>query len=273
MPTDRPFSKLVIWLSLASVLVLGMGVLFARDFTLDPESGRTDPVAPEKSSSAGSVLPQTPAIPIAGGETTSPSASGPSSSLSKVQTNLKGDWGSLTSNVQLAATEWSDPMKQWGWQRDDSVSIALTGPLSLYGQLGANSNEASQSDLKVSGKTGLLCKMPLYGDGEIQFRSGPTFTCADPLHDLSQARSGWLLEIQARYPLVWGCGLEYQGTASPALASVDRDRLNQDLRLAMPLGNGGKVRLGARHQTVLSPADTRPLSLEMQLYLGVELTR
>jgi hypothetical protein len=41
----------------------------------------------------------------------------------------------------------------------------------------------------------------------------------------------------------------------------------------VPLGKTGKVRLGAKHLTVLSNTDPRPLSLETQLYLGVELTR
>lgn len=267
-PAARRFLlSVAIWFVLEGVLVKAGPGLSARVFP-----GESEPSGEEKNP-AVSILPQTPAIPTqaeVGWAVPSPLAA---SGTGKVQSSLTGDWGSLTSNVQLAATDWSDPMKRWGWQRDDSVSIALMGPWSFYGQLGANSNEAAQSDMKISGKTGLVCKMPLYSNGEIQLRSGPTFSCSDPLRDLSQARSSWLLEIAARYPLVWGWGLEYQGTATPALTPTDHDQLNQDLRLALPIGPTGKVRLGARHQTVLSPTDPRPFSLETQLYLGVELAR
>src|SRR5207249_2355664 len=123
------------------------------------------------------------------------------------------------------------------------------GPFFVFGQVGAGAEDANQQDLKFNGKTGLACKLPLGSEGEIVLSGGPSVTYTDPLRpERLREKSGWLLEVQARWPILAGIGLEYQGTASPALTPLERDRILHDLRLAVPLGLGGKLRLGARHQ-------------------------
>jgi hypothetical protein len=189
----------------------------------------------------------------------------------------QGFLGSVTSQVTFTdlgpVPSWDDPLRQRQWQRNDSWRCDLAGPLYVYGQLGANSGEAAQADMKVSGQTGLGCKVPLGQDAEFLVRSGPSVTYTDPLRPIQvREQSQWLLEVQARYPLLWGIGLEYQGTAIPALSPQERDRLNQDLRLAFPVGSNGKLRLGARHKWENAPTP-QPLSDGMQVYLGLELTR
>jgi hypothetical protein len=188
------------------------------------------------------------------------------------KTQTDGEWVAVTSNVTLdAPPAWDDPLPRREWKRQDDVKVSVAGPLFVFGQVGAGAESVEQRDMKVSGKTGLACKLTLGTDGEVVLRSGPSVTCSDPMR-FDRTKSEWLVEVQARWPLLASINLEYQGTASPALTPVDHDRINQDLGLALPLGTGGKLRLGARHQweNSLTP---KPTADSMQLYLGFEWVR
>ena len=192
----------------------------------------------------------------------------------KIQTKTDSDWGAVTSNVVLdAPPAWEDPLARREWKRADAVKVPVAGPFFVYGEVGAASQEAAQQDMTVSHKTGLACKLPVGTDGEIVMRSGPSVTYTDPLRpDRVKEKSEWLLEVQARWPVLAGIGLEYQGVAAPALTPLDRDWINQDLGFALPFGTGGKLRLGARHHWE-NTATPKALSDGMQLYLGVEWAR
>jgi hypothetical protein len=127
--------------------------------------------------------------------------------------------------------------------------------------------------MKVAGRTGLACKLPLIGASELLIRSGPGVTCTDPLRpDRVREHADFLVEVQARWPLLFGIGLEYQGTAAPALNALDKDWIKQDVRLALPVGTAGKVQVGARHRWENS-VEPRPWSDGAELYLGFELKR
>jgi hypothetical protein len=197
----------------------------------------------------------------------------------QVQVSNQGEWGSLTSQVVLSdpiptsGRSWEDPLHRWEWKREDSWNMPVAGPLSVFGQLGANSGEVATTDLKLSGKTGLACKVPLGEEAEVQVRSGPSFTCTDPLRmDVSGGHSAWLLELQARCPLIWGIGLNCGWTASPALTAQDRDLVSQDVSLAVPVGAAGKLRFGARRQWDVTTPQPSPND-STQVYLGLELKR
>jgi hypothetical protein len=194
----------------------------------------------------------------------------------KVAQTADGFWGSLTSKVEVLdrtpSLAGEDPLARRAWQTDEAWRFPLPGPFFVFGQLGARSDEPAQSDLKVAGRTGLACKLPL-GPAECVVRGGPGLACTDPLRPAhAREQADWALELQARCPLLLGVGLEYQGTATPALTPQERDRITQDLRLAIPVGPGGKVQLGARHLWQNTP-DPRPWPDGMQLYLGLQLTR
>jgi hypothetical protein len=60
--------------------------------------------------------------------------------------------------------------------------------------------------------------------------------------------------------------------AIPALTPQDRDKINQDVRLAFPVGETGKLQMGARHHWE-NTQDSRPLPDSLQIYLGFQLTR
>jgi hypothetical protein len=80
------------------------------------------------------------------------------------------------------------------------------------------------------------------------------------------------LEVLAKYPLPLPgqVGLEYQGEAVPALGTVGNQRINQDLRLAIPVGDSGVLKLGAKHQWDDGGA-ARSWKDGMQVYLGLEV--
>jgi hypothetical protein len=194
----------------------------------------------------------------------------------KLQTASAGDLGTLTSKVDLSLTDLdaaaAGPARQQAWKVDDSWRCPVAGPFSFYGQFGGNSAEKLQDDMKVNGRTELACKLSLFEAGEVELRSGPSLSYTDPLRPSSvKEKSEWLLELQGRWPLFAGVGLEYQGSLSPALTPTDKNRLSNDLRLAAPLGGAGKIQFGARHSWEGLTTDPRPTVDSMQFYLGVEL--
>jgi hypothetical protein len=172
------------------------------------------------------------------------------------------------------ALSWEDPLLRRQWQTDDAWRYTILGPISLYGQVGATTDEAQLQDMKVVGKTGLACSVPTgIRQAALTFRSGPCVSYTDALRpDRVRERAEWLLEVEGRLPLIAGIGLEFQGSALPALSPLDRDRVTQDLRLAFPMGSNGKLKLGAKRQWETTP-DSRVLNESSQLYLGLELNR
>jgi hypothetical protein len=166
-------------------------------------------------------------------------------------------------------TTWDDPLFKREWKTDESWRLPVLGPFFVFGQLGANGDENASREVKVVGRTGLACKIPV-GAGEVVLRSGPSLSHTDPrgLKD----RSEMLVEVQARWPLLAHVGLEYQGSAAPALSPLDKDWVNQDVSLAFLLGTMGKFKVGAKqHWENLN--DPRAWTEGRQLYLGLELTR
>jgi hypothetical protein len=193
----------------------------------------------------------------------------------KVQSESAGDWGALTGKAVVrdvdSSAAWEDPLAKREWQTDQAWRCPLAGPLFAFGQLGANSTEEAKRDMKVAGKYGLGCKWAPVEGAEFVLRGGPSLTYTDPLRpERTQEKSEWLVEVQARWPLFGPVGLEYQGTAAPALTPLDHDWLTQDVRLAVPVGAAGKFRVGARSRWD-DTGNAKPSPDAMQLYLGLEL--
>jgi hypothetical protein len=173
-------------------------------------------------------------------------------------------------NERGAVAAWEDPTWKRTWQSEQAWRCPLAGPFSAFGQVGASSDEAAQREMKVAGRTGLSCQIKAPFGAELLVRGGPSVNCTDPLRpERMQAQQEVLVEVKGRLPLVWGIGLEYQGSAVPALTPLERDRVQHDVRLAFPLGESGKLNLGARRRWENAP-EARPVVDGMQLYLGVE---
>jgi hypothetical protein len=189
----------------------------------------------------------------------------------KLQTEgLLGKW---TSQVG-----WTDPLAQRDelllqspWKADQAWNMDVLGPLFVFGQLGAAPDPVAAETLKMNGRTGLGCKMAAPLGIEVQLRGGPTLSYSDPLGtDRGGERSQVFVEVQCRCPLPGKMGLEYQGAAVPGLGPQDRDHISQDFRVALPVGDVGKLQLGAKHQWESAPAAKQGTD-SMEVYIGFEL--
>jgi hypothetical protein len=293
---ENLLSALVLFTSLSGLGLLLGGTV--RELWADDPVSTTRPVLDRGrtiETGTSSILPAVPWLlsgdsmdaanstlfPFGGGSGTSSSLLRPGQAWNpaRVQTQSDGEWGSVTSRVVLTdpiptpGRSWEDPLHRQEWKCEDAWKMDLPGPLFVFGQVGANSGPVGATDMKLTGKTGLACKFPLWDQAEVQVRSGPSFTCTDPLNlDPTTVHSAWLLQLQASCPLAAGVGLQYDCTASPAMSAQERDQMTHDLSLAFPMGSSGKVRLGARHKWEAA-ATQQPLADSMEVYLGVELSR
>jgi hypothetical protein len=167
-------------------------------------------------------------------------------------------------------TVWDDPLTKKGWQADQDWKLGLLGPVFVFTQTSAAAEEALQQDAKLSGRSGLALQVPV-PVGELLLRGGTNVSFTDPFRqDRVKERSEMLLEVKAKYPLLFGLNLEIQGTASPALSPLDRDWVSQEVRLALPLGGNGQFHLGAR-QRWDNVVEQKTISDGPQLFLGFEI--
>jgi hypothetical protein len=186
-------------------------------------------------------------------------------------------WGTLSGKQTVqapdGATAWQDPARSRAWQAEQAWNCELVGPFEVFGQVGASAEEAAKQGSKATGRTGLACQVPAPLGAELRLRGGRSLECSDPFRpDRVQTRPEVFVEVQGKVPLVAGLALEFQGSAVPALAPTERDRLLQDIRLAVPVGSAGKLKLGAQ-QRWEGHVDPRALPDTSQLYLRLELTR
>ena len=193
----------------------------------------------------------------------------------KLLNKTEGEWGALTSETVLRAPEPAreTPFERGEWSTEDTLKIPVTGPLALFGQAVLTGDYAANQEMNVIGRTGVICKLPVWAGTALELRGGPAVKYNDALRpDKTHDQASVLLEVKATMPLTSMLGLEYLGEALPALTPVDRPRLNQDLGFAIPV-SGGKLKLGAKHRWDYFTTDTRSGTTNMQLYLGVEIGR
>jgi hypothetical protein len=189
-----------------------------------------------------------------------------------------GGWGSVTSKVTLRDRDrLLDPSLRNTWETDESLRMPVAGPLFLFGQLGASSPSVEQQQLKWLGKTGVGVKIKPWLMQEVQVRGGPAVRYDDTgslSRGQSPERSELFLEAATKVPLpvVGPLNVEYTSYAVPAATSADRNQINQDVKLAMPLSSGGQFHVGAKYKWENASAST-PWLDRMQVYMGLELKR
>jgi hypothetical protein len=177
----------------------------------------------------------------------------------------------LTSQVTVNRDRqrWEEPALPYQpWRTEESLQMEVLGPFFAFGQFGAAPDTNPSRELRVSSRGGLGCKMELLPGAELQLRGGPVMTFRERL---GGEEAQWLLEVQAKYALPLRLGLEYQGSAMPALNPAARDCVTQDVRLAVPLSDYGQFRVALAISG--RTADVPAVGRGMQLYLGVELKR
>jgi hypothetical protein len=189
----------------------------------------------------------------------------------------EGEWGSFNTRLLVHEPKLTPDELVPGerWQTEEALKVSVAGPLFLFGQVGVGFDTLTAQQQRLSSRTGLGCRLVPCKGSEILVHGGPALTRAeDPLRPdlLPRGRAEMLLEVQCRYPLLTYVNVEYQGVAVPAVTPLERNRLDQDLRFAVPLGTLGDFRLGAKHHWEETD-NLRPLGERMELYLGVGLSR
>jgi hypothetical protein len=150
-----------------------------------------------------------------------------------------------------------------------SIHLPLGGPLFVFGQFDAAGDPTTNQAARLASRSGLGCKVPLPVRAEVLVRTGPNVTWlvpSRPDHVLAP-EAPLFVEMQCRCPLPGDVGLEYVGSAVPALEPTAHNRLEQDLRLVVPLRPDWQLKVGAKHiwQGV---QEWEPLSTGLQFYVG-----
>jgi hypothetical protein len=154
---------------------------------------------------------------------------------------------------------------------EEVVPLPLPGQFFVFGRVGAGEGPPSARELNVTGRTGMGWKLAPTPGAEVLFRGGPALRCTDWLApDRALDDSQLFLEMQCRWRLMRWAGLEYQGTALPALGPAGHGRLDQDLGLIVPLGKAGQLRLGTKHSWESAP-EFQPWADGLRLQFGSSL--
>src|SRR5262249_14115128 len=143
----------------------------------------------------------------------------------KLSNKAEGEWGKFTSEVVLRAPEppKDTPFERGEWSREDTLHVPVAGPLLLFGQTSVSGQYAADQEMNLVGRTGALCKLPLWADTPLELRGGPAIKYNDAMHPArSPDQAAVLLELKASVPLVGRLGLEYNGEALPALTPAER---------------------------------------------------
>jgi hypothetical protein len=92
-------------------------------------------------------------------------------------------------------------------------------------------------------------------------------TCSDPLRLLHLHEDSQLfVEMQCRWQLLGPASLEFLGSAVPALTPTERDHLEHGVRVVLPLGKAGELRVGAKQSWETAP-DPFPWTNHLQFRL------
>jgi hypothetical protein len=194
----------------------------------------------------------------------------------KIKNKRESVWGSLESELTLETLD--NPARHGPgdrWQSKKALQVDMAGPLFAFGEFNAGYNTLSAQEMVMTGGTGIGVKLAAWENGEVSFKGGSQVNYfQDPLRPgISQNdKSRLLLELECQYAIVGPLRLEYSGSAAPAMSPLEGNRISQDIRLLLPLGDYGQFRLGAKRNWSDQPG-LRAVPDANQIYLGVGISR
>jgi len=194
------------------------------------------------------------------------------------RTKIKGstvvEWGVLSSEFVVRAPEAGKdaPFERGDWSTEEQVRINMFGPLGVWGQVEMVGQYAADSDMRVVGKGGVVCKVPVGPSTQVEVMGGPKVKYVDVLRPEKKADPNLLLELQCRWPIYGPLGFEYLGEALPPATPAERPRVNSDVGLVLPL-TGGRLKVGARHRWDGQTSEVRPGMNALDFYVGLEIAR
>jgi hypothetical protein len=165
-----------------------------------------------------------------------------------------------------------DPTDRVRWKADESARLPLWGPLYLFGQF-AGFDDAVAQEVNFASRMGIGWKLPPWLGGDVQLRGGRAITYLEsPRPEDVHEHSEVFIEVQGQWSLTKAIRLEYSGTALPATNPQEHDRINQDLRFAIPFRKTSSFRLGAK-RTWESQTLPKTWSESTEVYLGLSLSQ
>lgn len=184
-----------------------------------------------------------------------------------------GGWGTHSARVELRERNLGllDPAAPRTWETGEKLKMPVAGPLFAFAQLDAWTPSVEQQQHRWLGKYGVgVTLKPWVLDQEVSVRGGPAMR----YDGTSAERSEVFVEAATKLPVpvLGALDVEWTGYAVPAATTAEPNVLNQDLRLAKPLGGGSEVYMGARYRWE-NAAGTTPWVDRAQLYLGLQLKR
>lgn len=167
-----------------------------------------------------------------------------------------------------------DPTQQGAsWATDETLNVPVSDGIFVFGAVDAASESVDKQRLRWLGRTGVGVKLRPWLLNEVQLRGGPGMQYDDSAS--VPERSQMFVEVTTKLPLpVLGLiNVEYTGVALPSIVATERDRLNQNLKFAVPLSDvGSQFHFGARLNSEDGIPST-PWVDRAQLYFGLQLKR
>jgi hypothetical protein len=184
------------------------------------------------------------------------------------------EWADLSSKVKLRERDIQlDPTVRSAWETDETVKLPVAGSLFVFGQMGASTPAVEQGQYKWLGKTGVGLKVKPWLMQEVQIRCGPAVRYDDTEKlspGQSPERSELFLEAATKVPVpvIGALNVEYTGNTVPPATPTDRNAVNQDLKLALPINGSGQFHVGATYKW--ETASATPWMDRMQVYMGFQ---
>jgi hypothetical protein len=166
-----------------------------------------------------------------------------------------------------------NPYLSRDWKSEHSLRVPLpvSESIFVYGDYQSGGDTFVNQQVKIKGRTGVGVKFTPFSGSELQFRTGQLINYADLYAVRPQEKSQLSLELQAKLDLFGPFQLQYSGEALPAFSPAERHALQQDLKIALPLGTNREIHIGAKYRW--EELSTTPWMDRAQLYLGIKFQR
>jgi hypothetical protein len=187
--------------------------------------------------------------------------------------NTATDFLDLSAKVKLRERDaFLEPSAHNTWETDQTMKVPVAGSLFVFNQVTGSTPDVDQQQYKWLGKTGVGLKIKPWLFQEVQLRTGPAVRF-DDTGTLSKGQSPEHSELfveavtKLPVPVLGPLNLEYSTYAVPAATPSDRNQINQDFKVALPIA-GGQFHVGAKYKW--EAANSTPWMDRMQLYMGVQ---